>query len=52
MILFRTKNTKFVKEPENPVKDKVYHDELILLQKICDDDIALHSVELATQVCM
>ena len=30
---------------------KVHHDELNLLQDICDGDIALHSVELAIQVC-
>ena len=31
--------------------DKVHHDELNLLHEICDGDIALHSVELAIQVC-
>ena len=40
-----------IKEPENAMTDKVYHDELNLLHEICDGDIALHSVELAIQVC-
>ena len=31
--------------------DKVHHDELNLLHEICDSDIALHSIELAIQVC-
>ena len=41
----------FVKEPENAMTDKVHRDELNLLHEICDGDIALHSVELAIQVC-
>ena len=31
--------------------DKVHQDKLNLLHEICDGDIALHSVELAIQVC-
>jgi hypothetical protein len=42
---------EFIKEPENATTDKVHHDELNLLHEICDGDIALHSVELAIQVC-
>ena len=42
---------EFVNEPENAMTDKVHHDELKLLHEICDGDIALHSVELAIQVC-
>ena len=44
---------EFVNEPENAMtdSDKVHHDELKLLHEICDGDIALHSVELAIQVC-
>ena len=40
-----------VEEPENAMADKVHHDELDLLHEVCDGDIALHSVELAIQVC-
>ena len=42
---------EFIKEPENATTDKVHRDELNLLHEICDGDIALHSVELAIQVC-
>ena len=42
---------EFIKEPENAMTEKVHHDELNLLHEICDGDIALHSVELAIQVC-
>ena len=41
----------FLKEPENAMTDRVHLDELNLLHEICDGDIALHSVELAIQVC-
>ena len=41
----------FVKESENAMANKVHHDELNLLHEICDGDIALHSIELAIQVC-
>ena len=44
---------EFIKESENlnAMTDKVHHDELNLLHDICDGDIALHSIELAIQVC-
>ena len=42
---------EFVKESENAMTDKDHHDELNLLHEICDGNIALHSVELAIQVC-
>lgn len=42
---------EFVKEPINAMTDKIHHNKLNLLQEICDVDIALHSVELAIQVC-
>ena len=42
---------EFVNETENAMSDEVHHDELKLLHEICDGDIALHSVELAIQVC-
>ena len=41
----------FIKEPENAMSDKVRLDELNLLHEVCDGDIALHSVQLAIQVC-
>ena len=46
-----SESEEFVKEPGNAMTDKVNHDELNLLHEICDGDIALHSVELAIQVC-
>ena len=45
-----SESEEFVKEPENAMTEKVHHDELNLLQDICDGDIALHGVELAIQV--
>ena len=48
-LLFESE--EFVKEAENALTDKIYYDELNLLHEICDGDIALHSVELAIQVC-
>ena len=48
-LLFESE--EFINEPENAMTDKVHRDELTLLQEICDRDIALHSVELAVQVC-
>jgi tetratricopeptide (TPR) repeat protein len=45
------KSEEFIKEPGNAMSDKVNQDELNLLHEICDGDIALHSVELAIQVC-
>ena len=46
-----SESVDFLKEPENAMTDRVHHDELNLLHEICDGDIALHSVELAIQVC-
>lgn len=46
-----SESEEYVKEPENAMTDSVHHDELNLLHEICDGDIALHSVELAIQVC-
>jgi hypothetical protein len=42
---------EFIKEPEYAMTDKAHQDELDLLHEICDGDVALHSVELAFQVC-
>ena len=42
---------EFVEDPENVMTDKVHRDELNLLHEICDGDIALHSIELAIEVC-
>lgn len=41
----------YANEPENAMTDEFRDDKLKLLQEICDRDIALHSVELAVQVC-
>ena len=46
-----SKSGKFGKEPENATTDKLHHHELNLLHETCDGDIALHSMELAIQVC-
>ena len=46
ILLFNNAN-----ELENAMSDELYHDKLKLLQEICDRDIALHSIELAIQVC-
>ena len=33
------------------ITDTVYQDQLNLLQAVCDSHVALHSVEMAIQVC-
>ena len=42
---------EFLDDPEIEMTDTVCEDQLNLLHVICDSHIALHSIEMAIQVC-
>ena len=51
LLTLLRESEEFVNEPERARTPNSHRDELNLLHIICDSDIALHSVELAIQVC-